>query len=804
MLGRRNARLLSMQIMNGRLYNNVNRPGSLAFAVFWLAIVTVFSFGSHYANALAIYSLLALLVGVRSTCLVRQDVPRSVSGVLAYAGALHFGAMGGLTVGLTAGIGLGVSGHSASHNVRGLKTGLQAGIAGLVAGLVRAYLLKTIEPVPIAGVATIFGPAVACLAVLLIGENIAGYQRSWGLANRRMHGNRITVEFGVGVAVAAVAYLILEVTAWQPVQFLLPLIYLMKASLSDLTADEYVRQTTGRNGLADLYLATIESLVSAIDAKERYKIYHTKGVEQMAVAIAQQMRLSPNEVEGVRTAALLHDIGRLGVPEHILHKPGKLDADEFAKVQAHSAIGEKILDSIGFPWPIGAMIRNHHERWDGSGYPDGLSGEEIPLGARILAVADVYDAMTNKRLYRSDCTPEQAVEYITSSAGRHLDPDVVAAFQAVIEQYGLPACQKVLSGEAPAPGDPRRAASGDGLDNSVQSDISRAGEEFLAMYEIAQTSSTTLNLDEVLSLVAGKMRSMVQCSTCAIFLLDNGADVLRVRIAQGINDRHFEDATTSLGRGLTGMVASTEEGLVAVYDSGDLMFKRMYMQWIDLQSVMIAPICHGGQVLGTINLYDIQADAFSAEDFRLLNAVTPQIGQAIRNAQLFEETRQSALTDVLTGLHNARYMLLHLEQEISRARRASRPVSVLGLDLDNFKPINDTFGHQQGDTVLRELGQVFISQVRDYDVVCRYAGDEFIIILPDTDKTEAMETADRIREAVDKYNPGFHHDQPVRVGVSVGVSTFPADGADVGSLIAQADAAMYADKRGRRESRRAA
>ena len=783
------------------------RSVAVTFVVFWLALLTVFSFGSQYANALAVYSLLALLVGAKSTCLVRRDVPRAVFGALAYAGALSFGPMGGVTVGLAAGIGSGIGSPSAHPTARTLKMGLQAAFGGLAAGLVKSYLVSNIEPGPYAYVAGTFGSAIACLVVLLMGELLAGYQRNWALANRRIHGNRVAVELGVGVAIAILTQMVFDFTAWQPIVFLMPLAYLIKASFSELMVDDYLRLVSGRNSLSDLYLATIESLVSAIDAKERYKCYHTKGVEHMAVAVAQQMRLSPSDVEGIRTAALLHDIGRLGVPEHILLKSGKLDAQEFAKVQTHSTIGEKILDNVSFPWPVGAMIRSHHERWDGTGYPDGLKGEQIPLGARVLAVADVYDAMTSKRSYRSCSSREQAIEYITNGAGRHFDPDVVAAFTAAIDRYGLPDYGKdrgrvdIANDSA---GHAKQPAESDKPQNTIASDISRSSDEFLAMYEIAQTASTTLFLDEVLSLLAGKIRNMIPCSTCAIFLRDEDSDVLRARIAVGVNDRYFEDATTNAGRGLTGMVTQTAEGLIAGYHANDLSFKRLYMQWIDLQSVMIAPISDNGQIIGTINLYDMRSDAFGAEDSRLLNAVTPQVGRAIRNALLFEETRESALTDVLTGLHNARYMLLHLEQELSRAKRSMRPVSILGLDLDNFKPINDTFGHQQGDQVLRELGHLFISQVRDYDVVCRYAGDEFIIILPDSDKAEAEETAERIKEAVDAYDPGFHHDQPIRIGVSVGVATFPGDGTDLRSLISQADASMYADKRRRKTERRAA
>jgi hypothetical protein len=179
--------------MTGHKSTTASRTTSVVFAVFWLGILTVFSFGSYYANALAVYSLLALMVGIRAACMVRQDVPRSVSAVLAYAGALHFGVMGGLTVGITAGIGVGVSSRSARPALSILKNGMQAGVAGLAAGLMRENLLHGAAPAWYDSISSTLGPAVACLFVLLIGELVAGYKRNWALSNRRMHGNRIAV-----------------------------------------------------------------------------------------------------------------------------------------------------------------------------------------------------------------------------------------------------------------------------------------------------------------------------------------------------------------------------------------------------------------------------------------------------------------------------------------------------------------------------------------------------------------------------------------------------------------------------------
>lgn len=787
-------------------YKEVTRQQTAAvfFTVFWLAILTVFSFGSLYANMLATYALLAFLVGVKSASLVRRDVPKAVSAALAFAGAICFGPLGGLTVGMAVGIGAGISGSSAYSTLRVLTASFQAALAGAVAGVARMFILEHAGHSAYLQAVGVVVPAVACLAVLLTSELFAGHQRSWSLANRRIRGYRLAGEFAVGAGIAIAAQVLHGITMWQPIAFLVPLAYLINVSLMEIAIDPFSRLAKASGSIAEIYLATIESIAGAIDAKEKFKSYHTKGVERVAVAIAQQMKLSPNDVEGIRTAAILHDIGRLGVPDHILHKPGKLDEQDFEKIRSHSAIGEKVLRGVNFPWPVGAMIRSHHERWDGGGYPDGLKGNQIPVGARILAAADVFDAMTNKRSYRENNTPDQVLEYIKGAAGTHFDPAVVEAFVEGVEQYGLGHFLDPQS-ESPDASAPEGASEADSnADRVIEDGISGYTDEFLAMYEIAQTASTTLNLEEVLSLMANKIRNMISCSTCVIYLRDDQSERLAAKIAVGVNGRYFEDSRTLVGHGLTGMVARTGEGLVSAYDRFDLMLKQLYIQWIEIQSAMIVPILSGDEVIGTLNLYDIAPDAFQPEDLRMLTVVSPQVGRAIRNAQLFEQTRESALTDPLTGLHNARYMLLHLEQELSRAKRSKSSVSVLCLDLDNFKPVNDMFGHQRGDQVLRELGVLFKAQVRDYDAVCRYAGDEFVIILPGVSGKEARETAERIKQAVDSYDPGFHHEQPVKIGVSVGLSAFPADGDDVQSLVARADAEMYADKRQRHPERNAA
>ncbi|MBC8138198.1 MAG: HD-GYP domain-containing protein [Fibrella sp.] len=190
----------------------------------------------------------------------------------------------------------------------------------------------------------------------------------------------------------------------------------------------------GREELRGLYTATVESFALAIDAKDRYTQEHIQRVKNYAMDLAREMELSGMDLKAVEYGALLHDIGKIAIPESILCKPGKLTPEEFEKMKTHTVIGAKILEPVRFPFPVVDVVRSHHERYDGTGYPDGLKGEEIPIGARILAVTDVYDALTTDRAYRRAWSRNETMLYLQKHMGSHFDPHVVSAFLRILRQ----------------------------------------------------------------------------------------------------------------------------------------------------------------------------------------------------------------------------------------------------------------------------------------------------------------------------------------------------------------------------------
>src|SRR5262249_1110366 len=178
--------------------------------------------------------------------------------------------------------------------------------------------------------------------------------------------------------------------------------------------------------LMQVHLSTIEALALAIDAKDPHAQGHTRRVQAYALELARRLRVPRPDYEAVRAASLLHDIGKLAIPDHLLNKPGKLSEMEYQKVKAHPSVAADILANVNFPYPVLPAVRHHHERWDGSGYPDGLSGEAIPLAARILSVADSFEALTSDRAWRERKSPEEACALIEARPGIQFGPPVAA------------------------------------------------------------------------------------------------------------------------------------------------------------------------------------------------------------------------------------------------------------------------------------------------------------------------------------------------------------------------------------------
>ena len=567
-------------------------------------------------------------------------------------------------------------------------------------------------------------------------------------------------------------------------------------------------ETSNRHieGLTRLHLATVESLTMAIDAKDDLSRGHIQRVRVLAEGLARKVAYPEDQMEGLKAAALLHDIGKLAVPEYILSKPGKLTAAEYAKVMIHPVIGADILSNVEFPYEVVPIVKHHHERYDGTGYPSGLKGEEIPFGARILTIVDCYEALTTNRPHRPRFTREQALDVMRGEQGRTFDPKLLEVFFDIIDSLedrlpSLNARPVSLLGVEPISTD-RLFEPGFGPvlrtpTEMALRDIAAAQREVLSLYEISQTLGSTLKLSEILPIVAAKLENIANFTTLVIYLAERNR--LRAAYVIGKNAEALKGWEMGVAEGGAGWVAEHRQVLIGGSPLADLQ-RPLGLAAAAYRSTAIFPLEHDNTLVGTLALYSEEDRGYSADEVRLLETISHHTATAVRNALAFERTQESALTDNLTGLPNSRYMYSFFDQERSRSERHGYALVLMMMDLDGFKRINDTFGHHVGDEILRRVAQLSRVQVRSGDTLIRYAGDEFVAVLHRVTPDMVLEMKMRLQAAVDDLVYEVRPGRVARIGISIGYATYGQDGTAIDELMEVADQRMYQDKIARRRN----
>jgi diguanylate cyclase (GGDEF)-like protein/putative nucleotidyltransferase with HDIG domain len=561
----------------------------------------------------------------------------------------------------------------------------------------------------------------------------------------------------------------------------------------------HVQQTS------DLHLATIEALARAIDAKDQNTQTHIRRVQTYAARMAKAVGLSPSEIQCVKTAALLHDIGKLAVPEHILSKPGPLTQEEFQKIRIHPEVGAEIIAAVPFPYPVAPIILSHHERWDGKGYPQGLKGEQIPIGARILTIVDYFDAITTERPYHKALPHDSAVGLLKHESGLALDPTLVRVFiellptliaEADAESEAIQA-QKARSVEGDIA--PLEGAAPSTATNNAFENIALAHREIYALYEIAQSMGTSLGVADTMALISSKLINIIPWSGSALFLT-NGTDALKCRFASGTDAAQLLNVTVQVGEGLAGWVAKNRRTLVNA--DPRVTFELAGLPEPRLKSALVCPLyVNDTTFIGCLALYHLDATRYTDDHRRLVERIAEQAGPVIHNSIVFEQTQEDSLTDPLTGLPNRRSLFVHLSRELSRAERLKRQMALIVMDLDGFKTINDTYGHHVGDRALREMSLALQGTLRPYDLCVRYAGDEFIVVLTDCSREAAEVKRRELQERIGQIEIEVRTGKRLRLAASAGTAVFPHDGSNYETLLAEADHRMYRDKAGRRGQR---
>jgi len=521
----------------------------------------------------------------------------------------------------------------------------------------------------------------------------------------------------------------------------------------------------------EVQLATIEALALAIEAKAGCTPEHIRSIQQYAAMLAEAAGLSDAEVQAVRTAALLHDIGNMAVPEHILAKPDALTPEEFERVKIHPRVGADILRGVPFGAPVSELVLCHHERWDGLGYPAGIRGEEIPLGARILAIADCYSTLQADRPYRPARPETSAIAVLRDFAGTAFDPTLVDLLIARL--HGAPPSTVETSDPGAWPATEPLALR----------DIAGTHREEQTLYEIAQALGSSLGVTDAMALIQEKVSRLVPFTTCALFLGDDEQG-FACRYAHGPGTEALFKWAPKSWSDLSLRIPSCADGRGS---RGE-----------DLTSLLPCPLKYEGKLIGVLVVYHTVAGSFTDEHRRVLERVTEQAAAVIYNSTRFEQTEHESHTDPLTGMPNRRSLDRQLVVGLEQIKRSGTIGTVVVLDLDRLKEINDTYGHEVGDRALRTVGNVLRATVRPLDLCARFGGDEFIVVLWDCQPEHEARRVTDLQNAVAAHpfepRPGVR----VSLSISAGAARFPDDGTTFEELLAAGDERMYRDKAERR------
>jgi putative nucleotidyltransferase with HDIG domain len=440
---------------------------------------------------------------------------------------------------------------------------------------------------------------------------------------------------------------------WQATLVFLPIFYLVYRSHNlyigrlEEARKSAEQQRLHAKEVAALHRRTIETLALAVEAKDQNTRDHLERVETYAIEVGRELGMSETELEALSSAALLHDIGKLAVPEYIISKPGKLTPDEFETMKTHTIVGAEIVERIGFRYGVAPMVRGHHEKWNGTGYPDGLAGRQIPLGARILAAVDCLDALTTDRQYRRAMPLSEAIEVVRSETGKSFDPQVAevlirrhlelnAMLRSGARIAKLPVGVKVDRGDAPATGFETLAApetAGDTTAGDLAALNRAIGEgnrrtRFLRDFTLATAHCG--DRDAVFATLRCSLRTVVPYDAMAVYLR-RGAYLLP-ECTDGDDFQLFTAQKIPLGQGLSGWVAENGKSIANGNPTVEPGFLIDPQRFAALQSALAAPMIGAEGIVGVVSLYRKDANAFTDGNLTALTLLSAAITAALEPA----------------------------------------------------------------------------------------------------------------------------------------------------------------------------
>ena len=520
-----------------------------------------------------------------------------------------------------------------------------------------------------------------------------------------------------------------------------------------------------------LYMSTIETLAMAIDAKDQITHGHIRRVQLYAVGLAKSMGVTDDaQIRAIEAAALLHDMGKLAVPEYILNKPGPLTVAEFEKMKLHASVGADILSAIEFPYPVVPIVRHHHESWDGTGYPDKLSGSDIPIGARILSVVDCFDALTSDRPYRPRLSDKDALRILQERRGTMYDPLVVDTFTRVhttiapdlslaVSQSSLRAITEAAN-PVPTKTEPRAARF---------EEIAASSDEMLTLFDLARSLTASMGVQDGTELIAKHLRRLVPSSACVFYLYDVEADELVATHASGEHAGHIKGLRVPLGQRLSGWVAANRQTIrnsdpvLDLGESARAMNPRP-------RSCLSTPLVAGKNLVGVLSLYSSNKDAYSEDHERILEVVARQVSGAILEAQNAERLRSRSFKDESTGLPNLRHLIEFVEAQLVDENHR-HPFCLISI---HFEPMHDSDFEAVTDAVVTAVRQ----SLRPADLLFRSGEDELVALLLNTERTAATPISSRTAKALEVLKS-----RGVLNSARMGLASAPTDAGEAERLL---------------------
>jgi putative nucleotidyltransferase with HDIG domain len=448
----------------------------------------------------------------------------------------------------------------------------------------------------------------------------------------------------VGAAVALGLNAFSNAFGWQASLLLLPVLFVIYRShrlyVERLEEDKQraERERKHAQELASLHRRTIETLAVAVEAKDQTTRDHLARVEVYAMEIGKELGLSEIELKALEAAALLHDIGKLAVPEYIISKPGKLTPEEFEKMKIHPVVGAELLEQVEFPYPVAPIVRGHHEKWDGSGYPDGLSGEDIPIGARILSTVDCLDALSSDRQYRRALPLDEALAIVQQESGKSFDPRIVdllsrrcvelermAKANVVEQKTQLSTNVKVERGAAPAAGFEASAETTVNDLASIHRSMEAAEAQLNLLERIGQQLNSCRSQSEIFSLMRDNLLREIPYDVLAVYQCRR--ESLIPVYLDGEAQRQFASLEIPMGMGLAGWVAENNKAIMNGNPSVEPGYMNDPSKFSTLGSALAVPIDSTAGVTHVLSLYRQGRDAFRNQELKVLLSIAAQMSR---------------------------------------------------------------------------------------------------------------------------------------------------------------------------------